>query len=94
VVATVVSERMTSTDLLSDAERGDATLATAWLSGLAIGVAFVAAVINTTWHPVAWVLAILSGGLLTLRVADSARRWMADGDAVRRVPAPALEAVR
>jgi hypothetical protein len=94
VVAPLASAPMGISTALSDAERGDATLATPWLSGLGAVLALAVALIATTWSPVSWVLVALSGGLVALRLTDLSRQWLADRRAVRRVPAAGMEAVR
>jgi hypothetical protein len=94
VFAILASAPMGITTDLSDAERGDATFGTTWLSGLAVFLTFFVAVISTTWSPVSWALVVVSGGLVWLRAADTVRQWLADRRAVRRVRPAAVEALR
>jgi hypothetical protein len=94
LIAALASAPMGISTALSDAERGDATFGTPWLSGLTVSLTFFVAVISTTWSPVSWALVVVSGGLVWLRAADTVRQWLADRRAVRGVRPAAVEALR
>jgi hypothetical protein len=74
--------------LLSEAERGDASLLTPWLSGVAACLAVVTAIGATTWNTtVGLLLLAVAGILLGLRTTDMLRIRWADRRALRRVGA-------
>lgn len=72
--------------LLSPAEKGDSTLATPWLSGLAACFPVVGALGALTWSvPVGLLLLVLTGTVLGLRVHDMVRIAVDDRRAMRPV---------
>lgn len=80
---------------LSNAERGDATTGTPWLSGCAAALAVGTSAMTVSWNaPVGAVLLVAALALLGLRVHDTVRRSVADRRAMRRVEAVPVAALR
>lgn len=82
---------MPPSELLSEAERGDATMGTPWLSGLAVATLVGPSGLALAWSDVAGsILLACCGILLCLRLSDTLRRKLDDRRALRPVdPAPA-----
>ena len=94
-LAAPLSAKTQPSYLLSETERGEASLTTAWLSGCAVALAAGTSAMTMYWNgPVGAVLLVASLGLLGLRLADTMRRGLADRRAMRRVTAAPEAALR
>jgi hypothetical protein len=94
-VASPHSAKKAPSYYLTNAERGDATETTPWLSGCAVALAAGTSIMSMYWNgPVGAVLLVASLALLGLRLSDLVRRALSDRRATRRVEAPPVAALR
>jgi hypothetical protein len=93
-VAALLSAPVAPSILLRDAERGDPTRTTPWLTFVVLSVAFGTSIGALSWNAVVGgVLLAVSGTLLAMRVIETLRTTRADWRARQRVAVRTAEVV-